>query len=162
MCGPDEPRVAVCFEGFGGLHEKETDKTCPKGYRYDMDSCKCFVENNCQMFAPCPNGGSLDPTKFCTCTDAKSYDQIMRKPDGYDDKCNTWVPEHELIQAPEPPKPVCSLTIDDCPNKNFVVNKETCECECDLMCIATMTMDPKTCTCKPIDFGGPFTSIGYP
>lgn len=68
------------------------------------------------------------------------------------------VDEHELL-APEPVKPVCSLTVDDCPNKNFRVNKETCECECDLMCIATMTMDPKTCTCKPIDFGGPSTSV---
>ena len=98
---------------------------------------------------------------MCSCIDAKSYDQILRKPNGYDEKCNTWVPEHELYQ-PEPPKPVCGLTVDDCPNRNFIVNKETCECECDLMCIATMTMDPKTCSCKPINFGGPATSIGYP
>ena len=84
-----------------------------------MESCKCFIENNCQTFAPCPNGGSLDPTKFCTCIDAISFAQILKKPHGYNNRCNIWLPGS---------KPVCNLTVNDCPNQNFVVNKDTCQC----------------------------------
>ena len=42
------------------------------------------------------------------------------------------------------------LTVDDCPSSNFDVNPVTCQCECNIMCIATMIVDSKTCSSVPI------------
>ena len=109
-----------------------------------MDSCKCFVEYNCEML--CPYGSQLDPTQFCSCIEQDAYDTLMKKSPMQNDECNEdyWGP------PPPPKEPECALTKDECPNDNFTVNKKNCECECDLVCIATMTFDSETCTCKPI------------
>ena len=72
-CEPPEPEIAVCF---GGIDIEETDKTCPRGYFYDMKTCRCLIKNNCNLFAPCPNGGSLDPTRFCECVSADKYKEL--------------------------------------------------------------------------------------
>ena len=68
-------------------------------------------------------------------------------------------PVPEIVICPPEPKPLpeiivepgCPLTKDDCPNRNFSVDKVRCECVCrDLICIATTTPNMNTCTCDPI------------
>ena len=60
--------------------------------------------------------------------------------------------EEEEAEVPEvsDSPPSCDIPHEKCPRENFKRNPDTCECECDLVCIATMRVDPETCTCVPI------------
>ena len=58
----------------------------------------------------------------------------------------------EPISPPKPPKPPCELTPDQCGASEFwVVDRRTCSCQCDIVCIATMSVDKDTCSCVPIE-----------
>ena len=37
------------------------------------------------------------------------------------------------------------------------MDEKKCECVCDIVCIATMSVDTETCTCKPIEYPSPPT-----
>lgn len=121
---------------------------CEKGY-WNEEACDCFLRIKCRK--GCGKGKGLDPRYACKCVDQSVIDELYQcKPE----------PEPEIISCdfglhhnPKPPaEPTCALTKDDCPNENFTVDKKKCECVCNLYCIATMSVDTETCTCKPIDF----------
>ena len=110
----------------------------------------CFQPNQCYL--RCLRGQNLDPRELCKCVDQSVIDGLY-----------TCVPKERAIYSDrglnlsqvEVAKPRCSLTVNDCQNSNFRVNKDTCECECDIFCIATMSIDPDKCECVPIDFNMP-------
>ena len=109
---PELEHEIVCECGVG-YHPIETDKTCEKGFRYDMDACKCMIEWNCKK--GCGYGRRLDPTKFCTCIEESEYEKLLKKPDDYNEDCNIdyWGPPHppkEESKKSEPEK--CTLTKD--------------------------------------------------
>ena len=86
----------------------------------------CMTLMKCRI--GCPMGTQLDPRESCKCVDNDVVDALY--------ECET--------------EPECALTTKDCPSENFSIDEENCECVCDKFCIATMNLNPDTCTCEPI------------
>lgn len=91
---------------------------------FDEETCLCLTLLECKNL--CPYGKVKDPRDGCTCVEKEVVEELAR--------C-------------EPP---CNLTIDQCPNDNFTVNEEACECQCDLECGAYKVLDEANCTCKHV------------
>lgn len=141
---------------------------CEAGEVWDDNACMCFGLMKCRMM--CPPGQMLDPRYPCECVDVSVVKDLeMCGPD--EPRIVICFPEPfpypepvlpPVIELP-PPKIVdqCFLTVDDCPSANFDVNPVTCQCECNMMCIMTMSFDPKTCSCVPIldEFGFPINPV---
>ena len=123
---------------------------CPSGQVWNEFACMCIAQVYC--FVPCAPGLFNDPRpdRPCGCVDQCTYNLLL--------KCPLFPGLPGLPGLPGFPglpglpglPGCCHLTINDCPNTNFTVNKTTCRCECNMACIATMTLDPATCTCVPI------------
>ena len=145
---------------------------CEAGEYWDDNACMCFGMMKCRMM--CPAGQMLDPRYACECVDVSVVKDLeMCGPDEprvvicpFPEEPFPFEPVPEpVIELPPPEKQIdqCFLTVDDCPSANFDVNPVTCQCECNIMCIMTMSFDPKTCSCVPIkdEFGFPINPV-YP
>lgn len=94
--------------------------SCERGW-FDEEICGCR-QAACRI--GCPAGQQLDPREFCKC-----------------------VP-NEVVKELSTCEPPCTLTDDQCPGPQFTVNKDTCQCECNLTCGANQYLDQRSCSCK--------------
>ena len=147
------PETCVCqVPRYGGLMthlfermehlKREVEQICTltkdecdnPNFEVDLESCTC----QCNQDAFCYNNMILDP-ETCVCgVPPGGHGGLLTHLRG------------QLVDEP------CTLTVDDCDNPNYVVNQDTCACECleDTFCYNNMVINTDTCVCEaPENFG---------